>query len=229
VADAAECSPTFGVEPCTFIGVMAGGIEAFYEESGEAEDGAAEGRRAMEELDVGSGDLVVGVSASGNTPFTLAAQLEARERGAVTACVVNAAGSEMAGAADLPVEAITGAEVISGSTRLKAGTAQKLVLNMISTATMAGLGYVHGGLMVGMRPHNRKLRERAEVMVREITGCSEPEAASALQRTEYDIRGAVLLVDGVTSTREATRLLRRADGDLRKARESVPYAETTNT
>lgn len=226
VADAAECSPTFGVEPGTFAGVMAGGLEAFQDEAGEAEDGAAEGRQAMEELDVGAGDLVIGVSASGNTPFTLAAQMAARGRGAVTACVVNAAGSDMAGAADVPVEIVTGAEVLSGSTRLKAGTAQKLVLNMISTATLAGLGYVHGNLMVGMRPHNRKLRERAEGMVREIASCSVPEAVSALERTDYDIRGAVLLVDGVASVREATRLLRQAGGDLRKARGSFLHANT---
>ncbi len=133
---------------------------------------------------------------------------------------------ELAGAADLPGEIITGPEILSGSPRLKAGTAQKLVLNMISTATLAGLGYVYGSLMVGMRPHNQKLRERAESMVREITGCSDPEAISALQRTDYDIRGAVLLVDGVASVQEATRLLRRADGDLRKVRESILSANT---
>jgi N-acetylglucosamine-6-phosphate deacetylase len=229
VADAAECSPTFGVEPGTFTGVMAGGLQAFHDEAGEAEDGAAEGRRAMEELNVGVGDLVVGVSASGNTPFTHAAQLEARGRGAVTACIVNAAGSEMVGAAELPVEIVTGEEIISGSTRLKAGTAQKLVLNMISTATLAGLGYVQDNLMVGMRPHNRKLRERAEVMVREITGCDESEAVSALKRTDYDIRGAVLLIDGVASVQEADRLLRRADGNLRKVREYILNADTANT
>ncbi|WP_152670552.1 N-acetylglucosamine-6-phosphate deacetylase [Rubrobacter aplysinae] len=228
VADAAECSPTFGVAPGTFTSVMAGGLEALYEEAAEAEDGAAEGRRAIRELNVGAGDLVVGVSASGATPFTLAAQLEARERRAATACIVNLAGSDMARNADLPVEIATGAEILPGSTRLKAGTAQKLVLNMISTATLAGLGYVHGDMMVGMRPYNHKLRGRAESMVREITGCSEPEAASALQSTEYDIRGAVLLVDGVTSAHEAARLLRLVEGDLRRAREYAPQSETTN-
>ncbi len=224
VADAAECSPTFGVDPGSFTGVMAGGMQAFRDEAGEAEDGAMEGRRAIAGLGVGAGDLVVGVSASGATPFTLAAQLEARERGAITACVVNTADSEMAGTVDLPVEVITGAEIISGSTRLKAGTAQKMVLNMISTATLAGLGYVHGSLMVGMQPHNRKLRERAKTMVQEITNCSESEAVSSLQRTEYDIRRAVLLVDGVASIQEATRLLRQADGDLRHVRESILHA-----
>jgi N-acetylglucosamine-6-phosphate deacetylase len=229
VADAAECSPTFGVEPGTFVGVMAGDLQAFHEEAAEAEDGETEGRRAIAGLDVGAGDLVVGVSASGSTPFTLAAQLEARERGASTACVVNAAGSEMAGAADLPVEVITGAEILSGSTRLKAGSAQKMVLNAISTATLAGLGYVHGDLMIGMRPHNRKLRERAEGMVREITACTESEAVSTLQRTDYDIRRAVLLADGASSAQEAARLLRRADGNLRRARESILHANTANT
>jgi N-acetylmuramic acid 6-phosphate etherase len=135
----------------------------------------------------------------------------------------------MAGAADLPVEVITGAEILSGSTRLKAGSAQKMVLNAISTATLSGLGYVHGDLMVGMNPHNRKLRERAEGMVREITACTESEAISALQHTDYDIRRAVLLADGASSAQEAARLLRRADGNLRRARQSILHANTAST
>lgn len=224
VAEAAECSPTFGVDPGSFVGLMAGGLEAVAVEEGAAEDDAAEGRRRVSELDVGGGDLFVAVSASGETRFTLAAQLAARGRGARTACIVNAPASEMAENADHPVEILTDAEILSGSTRLKAGTAQKLALNMISTAALAGLGCVYGNLMVGMRPGNRKLHARAEEMVRRITGCSAREAGSALERSGYDIRTAVLLIDGAGSVGEATRLLRQADGFLRPAREAVPVS-----
>lgn len=225
VAEAAECSPTFGVESGSFVGLMAGGPEAFAVETGEAEDDMTEGRRRVTEVDVGAGDLFVSISASGETRFTLAAQLAARERGARTACIVNDTGSEIARAADHPVEIVTGPEILSGSTRLKAGTAQKLALNMISTAALAGLGYVYGNLMVGMRPGNRKLYERAEEMVRQITGCSASEAGSALERSGYDVRTAVLIIDGVGSVGEATRLLHRTGGALRPAREAASVGE----
>jgi N-acetylglucosamine-6-phosphate deacetylase len=202
VSDAAECAPTFGVEPGSFTGLMAGGTGALAAEGSRAEEDAPAGHRNISELGVGLGDLVVGVSASGKTPFTLSALAAAGELGAATACVVNEPDSEMARSVDYPVEILPGPEAIPGSTRLKAGTAQKLALNSISTATLAGLGYVYGNLTVGVRPGNRKLKERAREIVRHITGRSADEAASALQETGGDVKSAVLLLDGAASAAE---------------------------
>lgn len=224
VSDAAECAPTFGVEPGSFVGVMAGGTGALAAEESGAEDDAPAGRRNISELGVGLGDLVVGVSASGKTPFTLSALAAAGELGAATACVVNEPDSEMSRSVDYPVELLPGPEAIPGSTRLKAGTAQKLALNSISTSTLAGLGYVYGNLMVGVRPGNRKLEERARKIVRHITGRSADEAASALQETGGDVKSAVLLLDGAASAAEARRLIERARGSLRLARRSLAEA-----
>lgn len=218
VLDAAECVPTFGVSPGTVVGVVAGGASAFQAAEEGAEDDVVAGREAMEELGIGGGDLVVGISASGRTPYTLAAIEEARDRGAPTAGLVNVAGSEISRAADHPLEVTTGAEVLAGSTRLKAGTSQKLVLNMISTGAMVGLGYVYENLMVGVLPRNAKLRDRAERMVREITGRDERESRHALECSGYDVRLAVLLIDGAESVEDARAQLQQAGGSLRKAR-----------
>jgi len=217
--DAAECGPTFGVEPGRIVALVAGGARAFDEPDEGAEDDVAAGRREIEAMGVGRSDLVVGISASGRTPYTLEALRAAGERGAATACVVNASGSEMARAAGIAVEVPTGAEVLAGSTRLKAGTAQKMVLNMISTGAMSGLGHVYENLMVGVVAHNEKLKARARGIVREISGRTEGEARDALERSGYDARIAVLLLDGVPSAEETRRRLERAGGSLRRARE----------
>lgn len=219
VLDAAECIPTFGIEPGRVVGVMAGGEEALETAREGVEDDEAAGRRSMRELEVGADDLVVGISASGITPYTLAALREARDRGARTAGIVNVTDSEIGKVVDYPVEVLTGTEILAGSTRLKAGTGQKIVLNMISTAAMVGLGYVYENLMVGVLPHNAKLRERAERIVWEITGCETREARDALDRAGYDVRIAVLLVDGVATAEESRQRLQEAGGSLRRARE----------
>jgi N-acetylmuramic acid 6-phosphate etherase len=201
---------------------MAGGEAALKSAEEGVEDDAGLGRRDVEALGGGEADLVVGVSASGRTPYTLEALRAARERGAATACVVNVRDSEMGSTVDHAVEVVTGAEVLAGSTRLKAGTAQKMVLNMISTGAMAGVGYVYEDLMVGVMPTNAKLRERARRIVCEITGRDEEEARRALERSGYDVRLAVLLLDGSASVEEARRRLREASGSLRRAREYGP-------
>lgn len=226
--DAIECAPTFGIAPGTIVWTLAGGEDALVEAREGVEDDSAAGREKMSELEVGEGDLVVGVSASGDTPYTLAALQQARERGALTACVVNVGGSGMARVADHPVELLTGPEVLAGSTRLKAGTAQKMALNMISTATMTSLGYVYENLMVGVVAQNSKLRERAGRIVREITGCGGRESANALDQAGHDARVAVLLVDGVKSATEARRLL-ETRGTLRRARETARTGENAWT
>lgn len=219
VLDAAECIPTFGTVPGRVVGVMAGGEEALETAREGVEDDEEAGRRSMRDLEVGTDDLVVGISASGITPYTLSALLEARDRGARTAAIVNVAGSEIGKLVDYPVEVLTGTEVLAGSTRLKAGTGQKIVLNMISTATMAGLGYVYENLMVGVLPHNSKLRERAERIVQEITGCETREVRDALNRADNDVRVAVLLLDGSATAQESRQRLQEAGGSLRRARE----------
>lgn len=218
VLEAVECPPTFGLSPGTLVGVIAGGEEALVRDREGVEDDAEAGRHAMVERGVSGADLVVGVSASGSTPYTLAALREAGERGGRTVCVVNVRGSEMARVADVAVEILTGAEVLAGSTRLRAATAQKMALNMISTAAMSRLGYVYENLMVGVLPHNAKLVERAGRIIHEATGCGEEKAAEALARAENDVRCAILLADGVKNIEEARRRLERAGGSLREAR-----------
>jgi N-acetylmuramic acid 6-phosphate etherase len=224
--DAVECPPTFGIPSGRVISVLAGGRQAFTVDSegveDDVEDDVDAARRDVYAIDPTPEDLVVGVSASGRTPYTVAAVREARDRGAGTAAVVCAPGSELARLVDHPVEVVTGPEVLVGSTRLKAGTAQKMVLNMISTATMAGLGYVYDDLMVGVVPHNAKLLARAVKAVQEITGCARETATDALVRADYAVPVATLLVDGVPSTEDARRLLDRANGSLRRAREIGP-------
>ncbi len=220
--DAVECPPTFGIPSGRLISVLAGGRQAFTVDSEGVEDDVDAARRDVYTINPTPDDLVVGVSASGRTPYTLAAMREARDRGAGTAAVVCAPGSELARLVDHPVEVVTGPEVLVGSTRLKAGTAQKMVLNMISTATMAGLGYVYDDLMVGVVPHNAKLLARAVKAVQEITGCARETATDALVRADYAVPVATLLVDGVPSTEDARRLLDRANGSLRRAREIGP-------
>lgn len=223
--DAIECVPTFGVTAGTVLWTLAGGEGAFAQDKEDVEDDSVAGREKMVELGVAEGDLVVGVSASGNTPYTLAAMQKAREYGARTACVVNVEGSEMARVADHPIELLTGPETLAGSTRLKAGTAQKMALNMISTATMTRVGYVYEDLMVGVVAQNAKLRQRAGRIVREITGCSEQESREALERAKHDVRAAVLLVDGVGSATAAHRLLEESRGSLRRARELAIFPD----
>lgn len=229
VLDAAECIPTFGIEPGRVVGVMAGREEALETAREGVEDDEEAGSRSMRDLEVGADDLVVGISASGITPYTLSALLEARDRGARdrgarTAAIVNVADSEIGEAVDYPVEVLTGTEVLAGSTRLKAGTGQKIVLNMISTATMVGLGYVYENLMVGVLPHNSKLRERAERIVQEITDREPREVRDALDRAENDVRVAVLLLDGSATVQESRHRLQEARGSLRRAREQSPSA-----
>lgn len=218
VLDAAECSPTFGLPEGLVVGVIAGGNESLRAAGEGTEDDLAAGRQEMERLGVGLGDLVVGIASSGRTPFTIEAVRTARERGARTAGVVNVAGSEITGVAECVVEVLTGAEILAGSTRLKAGTAQKMVLNMISTGTMVALGYTYENLMVGVVPSNSKLRERAHRIVREITGCTEETAAELLECADYDVRVAVLLFDGVGSAGEARNQLWSAGSSLQRAR-----------
>jgi N-acetylglucosamine-6-phosphate deacetylase len=200
--DAVECAPTFSVP-----------VTAVVAPDDEAEDDREGGARAVEELGVSAADAVVGVSASGRSPWVVGALEAARRSGAVTACIVCVEGSELAALADHEVCIPVGAEVVTGSTRLKAGTAQKLVLNMVSTITMIRLGKTHGNLMVGVAPLNEKLRARQRSVVAQAAGVSVDEAAEALAQAEGDAKDAIAALvgengPGITSPR--TRLGVRA-------------------
>ena len=171
VLDASECGPTFNASSEQIQAILAGGEHAFVNAVEDAEDDAAQGADDLAARSVGPGDCVVGISASGRTPYVLGGFQQARDVGALTVGLVSNEGTPMAQAADLIIEVLTGPEIITGSTRLKAGTAQKLVLNMISTIAMVRLGRTFGNLMVEVRTSNDKLRMRARRIVRLATGC----------------------------------------------------------
>jgi N-acetylmuramic acid 6-phosphate etherase len=201
--EAAEAPPTFGVPPGTVVGLIAGGTDAVQAARERAEDDADGGSDEVRRLDVSAGDALVGVSASGRTPFVLAAVAEARRRGALTVGVCCDDAAPLAAATDIAICPLVGPEILAGSTRLKAGTAQKLVLNMLTTAAMIRLGRVHGNLMIDVRPTNAKLRERVRRIVAEVSGASEDEVAAALDATEWSARAAILMLTRGTSADEA--------------------------
>jgi N-acetylmuramic acid 6-phosphate etherase len=201
--EAAEAPPTFGVPPGTVVGLIAGGSDAVQAARERAEDDADGGAEEVRRLEVAAGDALVGVSASGRTPFVLAAIAEARRRGALTIGVCCDDAAPLASAADIAICPLVGPEILAGSTRLKAGTAQKLVLNMLTTAAMIRLGRVHGNLMIDVRATNAKLRERARRIVAEVSGAPEDEVAAALDATEWSARAAILMLTRGLSADEA--------------------------
>ena len=214
--DGAELLPTFNWPSEQVAFVIAGGEVALMRAVENAEDSTEDGARHMAALDVGANDVVLGIAASGNTPFTVAAVKTARARGALTIGIANNAGSQLLAASEHPVLIETGSEPIAGSTRLKAGTAQKVALNLFSTAVMAQLGRVYQGMMVDMRPTNAKLRHRSEQMVAKIAGCSVGAATDALGKAGGDIKAASLMAMGV-SVEVAVSLLAKHNGNLRSA------------
>lgn len=216
VQDGAELLPTFNWPADKVAFVIAGGEKALLRAVENAEDSAEDGSSQITQLRVGSDDVVLGIAASGNTPFTVAAVETARRQGALTIGIANNAGSRLLSASDHAILIETGAEAVAGSTRLKAGTAQKIVLNLLSTAVMIQLGRVYRGLMVDMRPTNAKLRQRAEQMVARLTGCDPAVAADALLRAGSDVKLAVLVVQGM-SVDDARVLIGQSGGNLRAA------------
>ncbi|MFD7451706.1 N-acetylmuramic acid 6-phosphate etherase [Kitasatospora sp. NPDC059827] len=219
VLDAAECPPTFGTDPGLVVGLIAGGRSAVTEAAEGAED-----RTDLAEADVAAlaltpDDTLVGVSASGRTPYALAAVGAARAAGALTVGLACNRGSALVAAAELGIEVEVGPEVLAGSTRLKAGTAQKLVLNMLSTAVMIRLGRTYGNLMVDLRATNVKLRERARRIVAEATGANAPTVDRALTATDGRTKDAVLLLLADVDAPTAALLLTASAGRLRDALE----------
>jgi N-acetylmuramic acid 6-phosphate etherase len=213
--DAAECETTFSVEPGRVVALVAGEAATSALEQEAAEDDDEAGRADIARLALGESDAVVGVSASGRSPYVRAALEAAGDRGALTGCVVCVEDSELASIADREVCVPVGPEVLSGSTRLKAGTAQKLVLNMVSTISMIRLGKTFGNLMVDLVPSNEKLRARARSIVQHATGVSGEEAADALARSDGDPKVAIVSLLTGTDPEDARRRLADAGGVVR--------------
>jgi N-acetylmuramic acid 6-phosphate etherase len=214
VQDGVELGPTFDWDRCDYL--LAGGWDALRSSVEGAEDDTQAGEAAMHALAPTSEDVVVGVAASGRTVYTLAAVRTAAAAGALTIGVASNAGTALLEAVDHPILLDTGAEVVAGSTRMKAGTAQKIALNVFSTAVMLRLGRVHMGLMISMRLSNAKLRDRALKIVSRAAGVEGPVAATALERAGRDMKLAVLIALG-GSPEEGAALLRAAGGNLRLA------------
>ena len=216
VMDAAEVIPTFNLPSGIFIAILAGGDEAMKKPIEKIEDDSEEGKKGIEKLRVSKKDVVIGVSASGRTPFVIGALLKAKELGAFTGAITNTSGSKMGKLVDISIEVITGPEVIMGSTRLKAGTAQKMVLNMLSTISMIRLGKVYKNLMVDVTPINEKLINRAERIVSLATGTSKEKARELLKEANMDTKVAIVMALTGKEYKESKRLLNLCNGKIRE-------------
>ena len=204
---AAEAPPTFGIPLTMVIGVMAGGPDALIRSKEGAEDDAVAGAAEMRRVDVKSDDSLVGISASGRTPFVLGALQEARVRSALTIGLCCDDPSAVSAAVDIAIHPLVGPEVLAGSTRLKAGTAQKLVLDMLTTAVMVRLGLVHSNLMVGVQGTNAKLRGRARRIAAEVSGRSDEQVEAALVEADWSARVAIVMLARRVDAAQARRLL----------------------
>lgn len=217
VLDASECPPTFNTDPNLVIGLIAGGDRALRHSIEHVEDRPEEGALSLKAVELTSKDVVVGIAASGRTPFVLGAIDYANAVGAPTVGVCNSPSSALADRVSISIAPIVGPEVVTGSTRMKAGTAQKIVLNMLSTATMIKLGKTFGNLMVDVQPTNAKLRERAVGIVRDAAGISNDDARTALEAAGGEVKTAILASIQGVSTDEARTRLDAAAGVLRTA------------
>jgi N-acetylmuramic acid 6-phosphate etherase len=225
VLDASECPPTFGVPSELVQGIIAGGYDALYRAVEASEDDGEAGAHDAEARGVGERDALVGIAASGRTPYTIGAVEYARRRGAFTAAVTCAPDSPITRAAEVAIVPVVGPEVVAGSTRLKAGTAQKLVLNMLSTATMIRLGYVTGNRMTNMLPRNVKLRARSLRILAAETGLDFRAAGVALERAGGDLRVALVMSKTGSTKEEAQASLGSAGWVVARAVEELSEKE----
>ena len=217
VLDAAECPPTFGVSPDLVQAIIAGGYEACYRAVEASEDDADAGGRDLQARGFNKQDVLVGIAASGRTPYTVGAVDFARQCGAFTIAITCVPHSPITEAAEVSIVPVVGPEVIAGSTRLKAGTAQKLVLNMLSTATLVRLGYVSGNRMTNVLPRNSKLRARAIRIIMAESGSDEAAARAALDKSGDDPRAALVMMKTGSSIEEAKAALAAAKGVIERA------------
>lgn len=224
--DAAECPPTFGIDPDRVVAVIAGGDDAAGRAVEGAEDDAEAAARDLAAIEVGPNDVVVGISASGRTPYVLAGLAAARAVGADTVAVVNNEASPARGHADVVIELPTGPEVVAGSTRLAAGTAQKVALNTLSTAALVRLGKTYGPWMIDVVASNEKLRRRARRLIREIAGVDDAVAVAALQAAAWHTKTALVSVLTGADVPTARERLDAASGRIRDAIAPVPDGES---
>ncbi|TGQ91120.1 N-acetylmuramic acid 6-phosphate etherase [Mesorhizobium sp. M8A.F.Ca.ET.208.01.1.1] len=217
VLDASECPPTFGVPEGMVVGLIAGGSDALVRSLEGAEDDPKMGAKALQDIGLTPDDMVVGIAVSGRTPYVIGGLTYAKQLGAATVALSCNPASTIAGIADIAISPVVGPEVLTGSTRLKSGTAQKLVLNMLTTASMIRIGKSYQNLMVDLNPSNRKLVARAIRIVMQTTGCAAPQARQALDRTGNDVKLAILVTITGLDVEAARAALLKAGGFLRKA------------
>jgi N-acetylmuramic acid 6-phosphate etherase len=217
VLDAAECPPTFGVSAQLVQGIIAGGYEACFRAVEASEDDREAGAIDLQARDLTNKDVVVGIAASGRTPYTIGAVEYARSIGALTICITCNKGTELARAVEIPIEPVVGPEVIAGSTRLKAGTAQKMVLNMISTMTMVRIGYVTGNRMTNLLTRNEKLRRRALEIIMDECALDAVTAGDLLDSAHWDLRVALVMRKANVNREPAEDALMRTDFTIAKA------------
>jgi N-acetylmuramic acid 6-phosphate etherase len=225
VLDASECPPTFGVPPELVQCIIAGGPNALHSAIEGAEDNPTQAAIDLHVIGVSAKDAVVGISANGNTPYTLGALQFARELGAATIAITCNEGSQMTEVADIAIVPVVGAEVIAGSSRMKAGTAQKLVLNMLSTGAMIRMGWVYSNLMSNLKATNEKLRRRARLILAEETGIEAEEAARIFAASGDDLKIALLMTRLRLSREEAEATLQQFNGSVRRAIDSLASAK----
>ncbi|EIL2910624.1 N-acetylmuramic acid 6-phosphate etherase [Vibrio alginolyticus] len=216
VLDASECPPTFGTDPEMVVGIIAGGKEAMFRAKEGAEDDPALGEQDLKENTLTQRDVVVGIAASGRTPYVIGGLEYANELGATTVALSCNPDSPIADIADIAISPVVGPEALTGSTRLKSGTAQKLVLNMLTTASMIRLGKSYQNLMVDVKATNEKLVARAARIVMQATDCTNQEAKTALKETDYDAKLAILMILTGLDRESATEQLNAKQGYLRK-------------
>ena len=219
--DAAECQPTFGVPQGRVVALIAGGDAALTRSVEGAEDDRAAAVKDLEDSSLEPGDVVVGLAASGRTPYVVAAVRHASELGCATVGISNNPGSELGAAADVCIELITGAEVLTGSTRLKAGTSEKLVLNMLSTAAFVRLDKVYENFMVDLQAGNEKLKDRSRRIIRETAGVTKGEAGELLRAADGSVKVAVVMGKGRVPADTARELLAAAGDNVRRALEAA--------
>jgi len=217
VLDASEVPPTFSAPPDMVIGVMAGGDAAMFTAQEGVEDSPEQGAADLSAVNVSPKDFVVGLAASGRTPYVLGALAKARAVGAKTAGISCNAASPLARACDIPITPIVGPEILSGSTRLKSGTAQKQILNMISTGAMVRIGKCYGNRMVDLKASNKKLKARAINLVADLAPIGKPEAQAALIAANWDIKTAILTIETGLDVKGAAALIKAHNGHLRRA------------
>lgn len=221
ILDASECPPTYGVSEELVQGIIAGGKEAIFRAKEGAEDSKELAVEDLKNKSLNENDTVVGLAASGRTPYVIGGLEYANEIGALTVSITCNANSEVAKSAKISISPVVGPEVVTGSTRLKSGTAQKLVLNMISTGIMIKLGKVYGNLMVDVRATNKKLVERAKKIVCEATGITREESEKVLKETEFDVKLSIFMILSKLQKDEAKKVLDENKGYIAKALKSI--------